>query len=68
MALTEEERATIRARREADRERYRPGKLSEEQRREMVHRYCEGERIGELARRFGVRRQTVSYHLDKALV
>ena len=47
---------------------YAPGKLTEDQRQEIVRLYSEGEQIGALARRFGVRRQTVAYHLDKAML
>ena len=37
-----------------------------EQREDLIDRYVAGESVGELARRFGIRRQTVAYHLDRA--
>ena len=66
MALTEEGRALIRETRDRNREIYGPGKLSTEQREQLLDLYVDGVKISELAKRFGVTRQTIAYHIYKA--
>ena len=65
MDLTEDERLELRAIRARRRSRY-VGKLSLEQREELIRRYMAGETMAALAKRFGVKPPTVCYHLDRA--
>ena len=65
--LNHSERAVLRAKLKAKSHNgYRPNKLTKEQREALVRAFLDGESQVALARRFGVARQTVDYHLKRA--
>lgn len=65
--LTSEERAELRERIKArSHGGYRPNKLTLGQREALVRSFLEGESPVALARRYGITRQTVDYHLKRA--
>ena len=66
MPITDDDRAKLKERREEARKLRPTWKLSAAQKEELVEGYIAGETVKELAGRFGVRRQTVFYHLDRA--
>jgi transposase-like protein len=66
MPLTEDEKARLRERREQGRKMKPAWKLSAVEKEQLVDGYLEGETVKALAGRFGIARQTVLYHLDRA--
>jgi len=66
MPLTEDEKAKLRERREDGRKMRPAWKLSAQQKHDLVMGYLCGKTVAELAGRFGIARQTVLYHLDRA--
>ncbi|HXK37023.1 MAG TPA: sigma-70 region 4 domain-containing protein [Candidatus Paceibacterota bacterium] len=68
MAITQDQRQRLREVRE-QRRKLRPSwKLSTRQKDELLLCYLDGMSVADLATRFGIRRQTVAYHLDRAAV
>lgn len=66
LMLTDEQRAAISERLQQQRSS-RPGKLTPEQRTRLVLDFLEHDvKPAELARRYGVSKQTVAYHLTRA--